>query len=59
MAGAPLGSPDLSQPVPLTANECVNGYLTFEIPKGTSPTAVLYSNASSGPVEWVLGQNNG
>ncbi len=57
VTGAPLGNPDLSQPVPLKPNACVDGYLSFEIPKGTSPTAVLYSNGTSPPVEWLLGQN--
>jgi len=48
------GNPSLSSGGSLRAGQCVSGYLTYEVDRGTTPVAVRYGAGNAVPVEWRL-----
>jgi hypothetical protein len=47
-------SPAIDSVNAIGANQCVTGYVTFEIGKGSKPSGVGYIGAIFHPYEWVL-----
>lgn len=48
-------SPGMDNVGSLAANQCVTGYVTFEIPKGSRPSSIEYFGAFIHPYRWLLG----